>query len=83
MHAGWQKKKSITGSISNSEIDRLYEKARAAGAIGGKLLGAGGGGFLLLYCEPEKQQSVMQAMGLPQLYCHVSAYGSRIVYFNG
>lgn len=80
---GWQKKRSVTNSISNSEIDQLYEKALAAGAIGGKLLGAGGGGFLLLYVEDEYQQKVRTALQLQQMFFHVAAYGSRIVYFNG
>lgn len=80
---GWQKKRSVTGAISNPEIDAFYEKALKAGAIGGKLLGAGGGGFLLLYVEDEHQQKVRNALKLPQMFFHISVYGSRIVYFNG
>ena len=53
LHEGWCLKKELVGSISNPFIDRCYEKALKAGAVGGKLLGAGGGGFLLFYCEPE------------------------------
>ena len=62
LHEGWLLKKSITNEISNSQIDGYYEKALQAGAIGGKLLGAGGGGFLLLYVEPENQSKVIDAL---------------------
>lgn len=79
----WKKKRSLTGEISNAGIDQLYEKALAAGAIGGKLLGAGSGGFLLLYVEDENQQKVRDALQLHQMFFHVSPYGSSIVYFNG
>lgn len=83
LHEGWLKKRSVTGSISNSRIDELYETARKAGAVGGKLLGAGGGGFLLVYCEEPYQKSVQEALGLQRMYLHIARYGSRIVYFNG
>jgi len=59
---GWQAKKRISGKISNSRIDYLYELARTHGALGGKITGAGGGGFLLLYCEPENQKAVRSAL---------------------
>ena len=58
LHEGWELKKRLSPAISSSYTDYLYEKAREAGAIGGKLLGAGGGGFLLLCCDPEKQDRV-------------------------
>ncbi|WP_302326040.1 kinase [Enterocloster lavalensis] len=58
----WRLKKGTGGSISTNSIDGLYEKAVAAGALGGKLLGAGGGGFLVFYVQPEKQAAVMEAM---------------------
>jgi D-glycero-alpha-D-manno-heptose-7-phosphate kinase len=58
LHEAWQAKRSLSASVSNSEVDDLYECARAAGAIGGKLAGAGGGGFLLLFVPPERQQEV-------------------------
>lgn len=78
----WQKKKTITSGISNQEIDSLYEKARNAGAAGGKLLGAGGGGFILLYCDEQYQQKVRNALGLRELDFKISRYGSRVVYFE-
>lgn len=59
----WKLKRGISSVISNSEIDTLYEKARAAGALGGKLLGAGGGGFLLIFARPEDQPYVRRALG--------------------
>ena len=58
----WRLKRQIGKSISTDSIDYLYEKAMLAGALGGKLLGAGGGGFLLFYVQPEKKESVMYAM---------------------
>jgi D-glycero-alpha-D-manno-heptose-7-phosphate kinase len=59
---GWRAKKRISGKISNPRIDHLYELARRNGASGGKITGAGGGGFLLLYCEPECQEEVRTAL---------------------
>ena len=54
----WKIKRSLTSCISTEMIDDIYERARSAGAIGGKLLGAGGGGFMLVFCPPEKQANV-------------------------
>lgn len=59
---GWEYKKSIDSSISNPKIDRLYQESLNAGATGGKLLGAGGGGHLLLFAPIEKRNSVIKAM---------------------
>ncbi len=59
---GWQLKKRFTSGISNPQIDRLYEKARAAGALGGKLLGAGGGGYLLFFCDFVRRAQVARAV---------------------
>lgn len=58
----WQVKKQFAGGISNPMIDDMYAKARQAGALGGKILGAGGGGFLLLYTPPERQETVRKAL---------------------
>jgi D-glycero-alpha-D-manno-heptose-7-phosphate kinase len=62
LHEGWQAKRRISNKISTPRIDELYNLARENGALGGKITGAGGGGFLLLYCEPEYQADVRDAM---------------------
>jgi len=83
LHQGWLLKKSITSDISNAQIDSYYDKARKAGAIGGKLLGAGGGGFLLLYVEPKNQIKVINA--LEELFCldvKLDSAGTRITYYD-
>jgi len=64
----WQAKKRVSRGISNSHIDRLYDLARENGALGGKITGAGGGGFLLLYCEPPQQEFVRSAMAAEGVY---------------
>ena len=58
----WRLKRQIGGAITTDSIDKLYEKGIAAGALGGKLLGAGGGGFLMFYVQPEKRETLMNAM---------------------
>src|SRR6266853_14621 len=63
MHEGWQAKKRISSQISTSVIDQAYEAALASGALGGKSTGAGGGGFLLLFCKEEFQDNVRHALG--------------------
>jgi len=62
LHEGWQAKRRISTKISTPHIDELYELALKHGALGGKITGAGGGGFLLLYCEPDLQSDVRQVM---------------------
>jgi D-glycero-alpha-D-manno-heptose-7-phosphate kinase len=62
LHEAWEAKRSLSDKVSTSEVDALYEQARAAGALGGKLTGAGGGGFLLLFVPPEQQRDVGQAL---------------------
>lgn len=59
---GWQLKKKFTAGITNDRIDRLYARARDAGALGGKLLGAGGGGYILLFCDFSRKASVARAV---------------------
>ena len=63
MHQSWLNKRGLVASISNSDIDQWYAIARKAGAIGGKITGAGGGGFLMLVCPIERQPSVTEALG--------------------
>jgi len=62
LHYGWTLKKRLASGISNAVIDEIYAAARKAGALGGKITGAGGGGFLLLYCAKEHQASVRGAL---------------------
>jgi len=60
LHEAWLAKRSLSADISNSDVDAVYDTARAAGAIGGKLIGAGGGGFFLLFVPPSKQRTVRE-----------------------
>jgi len=83
LHQGWELKKSITPEISSSPIDQWYGKALAAGALGGKLLGAGGGGFLLLFAEPQNQDAVCRALrDLYRVPFDFDSGGSRITYYD-
>lgn len=83
LHEGWKLKKSLTDEISSQEIDLHYERAISAGALGGKLLGAGGGGFLLFYVEPEKQEAVARALScLYRLPFKFENAGTRITYYD-
>jgi D-glycero-alpha-D-manno-heptose-7-phosphate kinase len=62
LHEVWQAKRSLSPRVSNTEVDQMYEAARGAGAVGGKLTGAGGGGFLLLFVPPARQERVKEAL---------------------
>jgi D-glycero-alpha-D-manno-heptose-7-phosphate kinase len=62
LHETWKLKKSLSSKITTPEIDSIYETAVRNGAIGGKLLGAGGGGFLLFYCPPKQQHKLKMAL---------------------
>lgn len=80
MHRGWELKKQMASKISNGVIDDIYATARKAGALGGKITGAGGGGFLLLYCPREKQYDVRDALSpLPELPFHLEPDGSKVI----
>lgn len=79
----WMEKKALHSVISNPEVDGMYDRAKAAGAIGGKLLGAGGGGFLMLFVPPERQPAVEAALsGHCLIRPGLSAPGSDVI-FNG
>ncbi|HEY50566.1 MAG TPA: GHMP kinase [Dehalococcoidia bacterium] len=81
LHRGWQLKKELASGISNDKIDEYYQRALSAGAMGGKLLGAGGGGFLLLYCPKAKHPQVKKALSdLPALEFSFEPEGSKIIY---
>ena len=80
LHQNWLLKKTLANGISNPLIDEAYEKALSAGALGGKLLGAGGGGFLLFYVPQDKHSAVKKAMNLPQLPLSFDRQGSAVIY---
>jgi D-glycero-alpha-D-manno-heptose-7-phosphate kinase len=81
LHESWKLKKSLAGSITNGAIDNLYELARRNGATGGKITGAGGGGFLLLYVPYEKQQSVRKALcELRELPFRLESDGTKVIF---
>lgn len=81
LHENWLLKKSLVGSISNPEIDDMYNKAMAAGAVGGKICGAGGGGFLLMYVPRAKQDKVREALSnYREMHFMLDSFGSRIIF---
>lgn len=79
---GWQLKKELASGIANQAIDEAYEIAMKNGALGGKLLGAGGGGFLLFYCEEEKQGQLKKAIGLKELDFSFERDGTSVIYIG-
>ena len=79
----WKLKKQTGKAITTDAIDQLYQKGINAGALGGKLLGAGGGGFLVFYVQPEKQKSVIKAMkNLMHIPFEFDNNGAEIIYYN-
>ena len=83
LHESWMLKKSLTANISNSDIDEWYDKARIAGAVGGKILGAGAGGFLLLYAPLDRHGAICHALpNLRQVPFRFESTGSQIVFYQ-
>jgi D-glycero-alpha-D-manno-heptose-7-phosphate kinase len=81
LHKSWELKKRLAGTISNGRINDMYETARGAGAIGGKIAGAGGGGFLLLYVPFEHQNNVrMKLNGLQELPFQLEGDGTKVIF---
>jgi D-glycero-alpha-D-manno-heptose-7-phosphate kinase len=81
LHQGWEYKKQLASGISNGRIDAMYSAARQVGAIGGKISGAGGGGFLLLYCPVERQNDVRKALAsLRELPFTLERDGSKVIF---
>ena len=81
LHQSWLLKKRLAGSISNRIIDEIYAAAQKSGAIGGKITGAGGGGFLLLYCPHHKQDAVRSALSsLQELPFHIEQDGTKVIF---
>ena len=82
LHESWMIKRSLTDKITTSEVDNIYETAMQAGALGGKLLGAGGGGFILFFVEPEFQQMVKDKLkNLLHVPFKFDTLGSQIIYY--
>lgn len=79
----WKLKRQTGSAVSTSNIDNLYEKGMKAGALGGKLLGAGGGGFLVFYVQPEKQERVKRAMeDLMYIPFEFEESGTRVIHYT-
>lgn len=83
LHESWGYKRRLSDKVSNSEIDGLYDAARNMGAIGGKLLGAGGGGFFLLFVHPERQNEIRERFShLVHVPFRIENAGSRVVLYQ-
>jgi D-glycero-alpha-D-manno-heptose-7-phosphate kinase len=83
LHEAWSLKKNLSPVVSSSQIDGIYEAGRAAGAIGGKLLGAGSGGFFLFFIPPDRRRALRDALrGLIEVSIDVDRDGSSIVVFE-
>ena len=84
LHRNWLLKRGLSENISNDEIDDWYTAALKAGALGGKLLGAGGGGFLLLFAHPDRHESIRAALpAMNELQLKFAGQGSSIIYSDG
>lgn len=80
---GWQFKRSLSERVTTPEIDVIYEEAKRAGAIGGKILGAGGGGFMLLFAKPEKHPAIKERLkNLVHVEFKFDESGSRVVLYQ-
>ncbi len=83
LHEAWQAKRSLSSVISNDQVDVIYEQALSAGAIGGKLMGAGGGGFILLFVPPSKHEKVKEKLNkLIHVPFRFEFGGSQIIFFD-
>jgi D-glycero-alpha-D-manno-heptose-7-phosphate kinase len=83
LHEGWVQKKKLAASITTPAIDAYYQSALDAGASGGKILGAGGGGFLLFYCDEDCQDNVRRVLsGLKETPVQFEPQGSKIIYVS-
>lgn len=83
LHESWMLKRELADGVTTTTVDQIYNTAREAGALGGKLLGAGGGGFMLFYVEPKFQESVRKGLnGLVEVTFNVDSSGSKIVVYE-
>jgi D-glycero-alpha-D-manno-heptose-7-phosphate kinase len=83
LHESWKLKKTLTYKITNDSIDEIYHTAKEAGAIGGKLLGAGGGGFILFIAKPELHELIKQKLeNLLYVPFKFENTGSSIIFYQ-
>jgi D-glycero-alpha-D-manno-heptose-7-phosphate kinase len=83
LHEAWQAKRGLSPDVSNGDVEAIYQAARSAGAIGGKLVGAGGGGFMLLFVPPARRQKVREALHrLLHVPFKFASAGSQIIFFD-
>ncbi len=83
LQESWRIKRSLSNKVSTESIDEIYQRAIAAGALGGKLLGAGGGGFILFFVPPENQQSVRAELSdLLQVPFRFDTLGTQLIYYT-
>ncbi|KPK85868.1 MAG: kinase [Deltaproteobacteria bacterium SM23_61] len=83
LHEAWQAKRSLSPAVSNSFVDEIYASAISAGAVGGKLTGAGGGGFMLLFAPPSRQKEIREKLNtLIHVPFKIEFSGSQIIFFD-
>lgn len=82
LHENWILKRELSSVVSNPNLDAIYETAMKAGATGGKITGAGGGGFLLICSPPEKKTAIRQALGLKEIHIKPDPQGARIIFME-
>jgi D-glycero-alpha-D-manno-heptose-7-phosphate kinase len=83
LHETWQLKRNLSAEVSTTGIDTLYETCRRNGAIGGKILGTGGGGFMLFFVRPEDRENMLKSVGnLVHVSFHFENTGSQIIYYQ-
>jgi len=80
MNMGWEEKKHFAHNITNSKIENLYNKAIKAGALAGKIVGAGGGGFLLFNIQPWDREKILKSIDLPEIKFEIVENGSRVIF---
>jgi D-glycero-alpha-D-manno-heptose-7-phosphate kinase len=83
LHEGWLLKKNLSDKVSTTQIDDIYRQGISSGALGGKILGAGGGGFILFYAPAEKQKQLKSALS-PLLHVpfRFETLGSQVIYYS-
>jgi D-glycero-alpha-D-manno-heptose-7-phosphate kinase len=83
LHEAWLAKRSLSAAVTNADVDKIYETARAAGALGGKLTGAGGGGFMLLFAPPDRHEQLRAKLDkLIHVPFRFEFNGSHIIFFD-